>query len=106
MGYESLRRDDLAAALDARVDDTVDGSSAFLGRTEEVGSYPAAPARVFAVRPMDVESAEVEGAAAAFYETEADGRRYAYNIGSAIPPTYTIVLVQAVGGRYVFRYDG
>lgn len=105
MGYESLRRDDLAAALDARVDDTVDGSSAFLAATFAEAAYPTLPGSVYALHPIDCGGAEVEGAAPVL-SVDGDRTFYAFNLGSAVPAAGTTVLTHAAGGRYVFRHDG
>jgi hypothetical protein len=55
---------------------------------------------------QEVDGEEVEGGAASFLTETVKGNRFAFNVGTAIPPVGTQVVVHGVGGRYVFRYDG
>lgn len=104
----------LRRRLDALVDDLErDPASgcacapARVVQTYTESSYPAAASRVYAVRVVEISSAETEGATPTL--TVTSGGFYAANIGSAIPPSGTNVLatqVGGVGGLWIFRYDG
>ena len=100
-----LRESDRDDAIDARSGDPVASSpGSLVARTTTVSSYPTAAARYFAVKADWLGGSEVEGGTATF---DADSVVfYAYNIGSAIPASGTRVVVDRVGGRWVFSYNG
>jgi hypothetical protein len=82
-----------------------DGGLAVLAQTVTVTRYPSSAGAFYACVPLQVDGAEVEGAAASF---AADPARilYACNLGSQIPPEGTKIVLHACGGRWTFRYDG
>lgn len=99
------RQTETAAALDRSGAHSADGSVSILVRTTTVSSYPTSPSSFFACRPLNVDGAETEGAAASF--TVESGRIiYAYNIGTVAPPSGAKIVITDCGGRWIFRYDG
>jgi hypothetical protein len=92
---DGLTRFDLAAA---------DGAPCLIAQTVAVRSYPTTAASYFGCKPQTILGAEVEGGAATI--TPDGGVFYALNLGSAIPPAGTMILVTFVGNRWAFRYDG
>jgi hypothetical protein len=99
---------DRQAALDARVDNGVDQvedcSSAMLATTTTVGTYPTTAAAYYACLETDIGGREIEGGSATYVNGTATV--YAINVGTQVPPIGTKVVCHAVGGRWVFRYDG
>lgn len=94
--------------LEDRLDsigDPSEGSVCEVVQTVKVGTYPAEPAAFFAVQPLGVDGLEKEGEAASF-TPDADRTFYAANLGSAVPPEGTKVIVTSVSGRWTFRFDG
>jgi hypothetical protein len=69
-----------------------------------LGSYPSTPSCFFVCNPITVLGAETEGGTGIL--TSDNSTFFAYNLGSAVPPQGTAVLVTFVGNRWVFRYDG
>jgi hypothetical protein len=82
-----------------------DGSAAVLARTTTVTTYPTTAGAFYACLPQGIDGNETEGAAAT-YTAETSTPFFAWNAGTAIPPAQTVVVCHAVGGRFVFRYDG
>jgi hypothetical protein len=81
------------------------GSAAVLGITTTVTSYPTTAAAFYAMLPQEVDGSETEGSAAS-YTASSSTPFYGYNAGTQVPPAGTPVVCHAVGGRWVFRYDG
>ncbi len=79
------------------------GSSAMLGQTTTVSTYPTTASAFYAVMFCDVDGSESEGAAAT-YVPRTSSVAYAFNLGTNIPPSGTMVVCHAVGGRWCFRY--
>ena len=82
----------------------------FAARTKVLASYPNVAAAFYGVETQTIGGAQVEGGAATI---ATDGNTYfALNLGSAIPPQGTPVIVSEVsppdGGApyFAFRYDG
>ncbi len=73
--------------------------------TTTVTTYPTTASAFFASNPTEIDGTETEGNAAS-YTPDTSQVVYAFNVGTQIPPAGTRVVVQAVGGRWVFRYDG
>jgi hypothetical protein len=73
--------------------------------TTTVSSYPASAAEFYACNPELLTGSETEGAVPAFTADSATVI-YAINLGTAIPPNGTKLVVHAAGGRWCFRYDG
>lgn len=80
------------------------GSPSLVAQTKAIAAYPTAAQRFFACTPRTVLGREVEGEAGAL--TSTGSTLLALNLGSAIPPAGTDVLVTFVDSRWVFRYDG
>lgn len=102
---ERERQKALSAVVDRAAPFAADGSTALLVTTTTVTSYPATAAAFYASNPTEVDGSEVEGGAAS-YTVDATQVIYALNVGTQVPPVGTRVIAQAVGGRWVFRYDG
>jgi len=81
------------------------GSAALCVITTTVTTYPVAAGAFYACNPELLTGAETEGAAATF-TADTDTVIYAFNVGTAIPPSGTKIVIHAAGGRWVFRYDG
>jgi hypothetical protein len=92
-------------ALDRLPDLDVYGSAAVCAITTTVTTYPTAAAEFFACNPELVTGTETEGGAATF-TVDASTVIYGLNVGTAIPPNGTKVILHAIGGRWAFRYDG
>jgi hypothetical protein len=100
-----LRTSDQAAA-DARTRPPAaptGGAPARLVQTTTVTTYPTAAARFYAVTPLDAAGDQTEGSTGSF--AAGPGTFYALNLGTAIPPSGTQLLVTWVAHRWVFRYD-
>lgn len=80
-------------------------SAAILAKTTTITTYPTAAAAYYAVIPADAGGTETEGQPAS-YVPRTGNVLLALNLGSQIPPAGTYVICHAVGGRWVFRYDG
>jgi hypothetical protein len=80
------------------------GSSAMLAQTTTVSTYPTTAAAFYAVVPCDIDGSESEGSAAT-YTPRTGSVAYAFNLGTDIPPSGTMVVCHAVGGRWCFRYS-
>jgi hypothetical protein len=81
------------------------GAAAILAQTTIVSTYPTTASAFYACLPADIDGSESEGASA-IYVQEGSTTVYAWNAGTQIPPTGTTIVCHAVGGRWVFRYDG
>jgi len=102
-----IQRDRATAQDDVldRLDDAARyGSAAILATTTTVTTYPTAAATFYAANTTEIDGTETEGAAANY--TTQSGIVYILNVGSQIPPVDTRVVAHAVGGRWVFRFDG
>jgi hypothetical protein len=105
MRVERERQKSLSEVLDRVAPFSCDGQAAILVTTTTVNSYPAKAGAFFASNPTEIDGSEVEGGAAAFI---ADQSQFVYvlNVGTQVPPVGTRAVAHAVGGRWVFRYDG
>jgi hypothetical protein len=81
------------------------GAAATLAQTTTVSTYPTTASAFYACIPADIDGSESEGASATYVQ-EGSAILYAWNAGTQIPPVGTTVVCHAVGGRWVFRYDG
>jgi hypothetical protein len=99
------RQSAAADALDRAAAGDPYGSAALCCTTTTVDTYPTSAARFYGCNPNLIYGDETEGATPSF---SADGATvlYALNLGTAIPPSGTTVVVHSVGGRWCFRYDG
>jgi hypothetical protein len=103
---ERLRHQDLDDDVD-RVEELVpEGTPALLLTTTQVGmTYPGNAGAFYACNPTQVAGVETEGGNATYIADQTQ-ILFAWNAGSKSPPKETRVIASAVGGRWVFRYDG
>jgi hypothetical protein len=105
MRIERLRHLDLNDLVDRSPIGASEGSLGLLITTITVNSYPTSPNVYYAGNVTYVDGAETEGGPAS-YSQDPSQVIYAYNAGTQIPDEGTRVVAHAVGGRWVFRYDG
>ena len=98
------RDEALADGLSRRDPPPSFGTPSLVAQTGAIGTYPTSAQRFFACTPRTVMGREVEGGAGTLTSTGAT--LLALNLGSAIPPSGTDVLVTFVDSRWVFRFDG
>jgi hypothetical protein len=99
------RQLDASDHLDRAPDLDAFASAAMCAITTVVTSYPTSAAVFYAVNPELLTGTETEGSAATF-TADTGTVLYALNLGTAIPPQGTKLVIHAVGGRWAFRYDG
>ena len=80
-------------------------SAAAVGVTTMVTTYPTTANAYYAFNPGIITGLETEGTAAT-PAPDATTVYMALNVGSGIPPIGTPIVIHAVGGRWVFRFDG
>lgn len=102
---ERERHEDLEALVDRTDLAGTDGSAALLVQTTTVVTYPTSAAKFYGTNPVEIDGTATEGGAAT-YTPDPTQVIYCLNVGAAIPPPGTNVLASAVGGRWVFQYDG
>jgi hypothetical protein len=102
---ERDRQKALAGVVDRVAAFASDGSAALLVTTTTVSTYPSTAGAFYASNPTEIDGAEVEGGTAS-YTPDTTQVVYVLNAGTQIPPAGTRVVAHAVGGRWVFRYDG
>jgi hypothetical protein len=102
---ERERQKALSGVIDRIVPFAADGSTALLVTTTMVTTYPSTAASFYASNPTEIDGSEVEGGAAS-YTADTTQIVFALNVGTQVPPVGTRVVAHAVGGRWVFRYDG
>ncbi len=105
MRIERLRHQDLENLVNRLDVSGGEGSLAQLLTTVEIMAYPTTAGAFYAGNPTYVNGAETEGGVAS-YSPDPSQVMYAYNLGTKVPPEGTQVVAHAVGGRWVFRYDG
>jgi hypothetical protein len=105
MRIERLRHQDLNDLVDRVPAGAPEGSLAQLLTTTVVNIYPTTASAFYAGNPTYVNGTEAEGGVAS-YSPDPSQVIYAYNLGTQIPPVGTPLVAHAVGGRWVFRYDG
>lgn len=103
-----IERERIAAAF-ARLDALGDcggatGAAAMLVTTTTVDMYPTTAGAFYATSPTELDGDEVEGGSAT-PTVDATQTVFAWNAGSTVPPTGSKVIIEAVGGRWVFRWD-
>ncbi len=96
---------DLGEQLDLGPEEGSEGTISQLVQTITEDTYPTSAGSFFACQPLLVDGSETEGAAAAFTPDPAR-TVYAYNLGTQIPAVSTRLIITAVGGRWVFVYNG
>ncbi|MGP0063517.1 MAG: hypothetical protein ACLQGP_07965 [Isosphaeraceae bacterium] len=99
------RQQAMQGSLNREVGRAPEGSAAVLAQTSTVSTYPASASAFFACLPIDIDGSETEGASATYVQ-ESSTVFYAWNAGTQVPPVGTAIVCHAVGGRWVFRYDG
>jgi hypothetical protein len=92
-------------ALDRSATSAPFGSAALCAITTTVTTYPTSAATYYACNPELLSGAETEGTAPTF-AADTSTIIYAVNLGTAIPPNGTALVIHSVGGRWAFRYDG
>ena len=102
---ERERHSDLNRLVDQIPQSADPGSAARLVTTTTISSYPTTAAEFYACNPTEIDGSETEGGSAS-YTADSDQVIYCLNVGTQIPPNGTRVVAHAVGGRFVFRYDG
>ena len=75
-----------------------------VGTTDVLEAYPTTANSVYYIKTAQIDADATEGSVAAL--TLDSGVLFAINLGTAIPPTGTAVIVSLLGGRWAFRYDG
>lgn len=81
-----------------------DGARSLLVQTTTKTTYPTTAGVFYAVKSVDVDGTELEGATPTFtVETDIF---FALNLGSAVPPSGTNILAECFGGMWAFRWDG
>jgi hypothetical protein len=99
------RQEAASAALDRSTGPDLYTSAALCVVTTTVTTYPTSAAEFYACFPELLTGAETEGATPTFTPDTAT-TLYALNVGTAIPPLATKLVIHSVGGRWVFRFDG
>ena len=102
-----MRERQLAAetALDLLGAGADNGAASLCAITTTVTTYPTSAAEFYACNPELITGSVAEGATPTFTADTATVL-YALNLGTAIPPNGTIIVVHSAGGRWTFRYDG
>jgi hypothetical protein len=99
----------LSDALDRSGDLGPAANAAVLGITTAIKTYPTVPQAFYGIIPQRITGTNKEGDPGVFSSELALGvttQMVALNVGSLAPPQGTMVVCEAVGGRWVFRYDG
>lgn len=96
------RQKDVAKAFDT-VDVPPQGNSSMVVRIIDDGNFPTVAQSYYAVQRVVIGGVEAEGNDGTF--TLVGGVFFALNGGGAIPPPGTDVIVESIGGRYVFAYN-
>jgi len=98
------RQQSARADLDRSREEAPFASGAIAAVTSHDTTYPTTAGALFACVPCELDGAEVEGSAPSWVQ-QTGARIYAFNAGTEIPPEGTKLVANAVGGRWVFRYD-
>jgi hypothetical protein len=98
------RMDDQLEAMDRPPSSAAECSDSWVGKTTTVTTYPTTALAYYAVVPCYLGGSETEGTAVAVNAGTA--AVMVANLGSAIPPVGTAVIVTRTGNRAVFRWDG
>lgn len=81
-----------------------DDGIAVIAVTATLSSYPSSPSAAYYCLTQQIDADDTEGATASY--TADGGELFAINVGSVVPPAGTRIIPHAVGGRWLFRYDG
>ncbi len=101
---QRARLGDLEGTVDNRAPRPAGGGAAALLSLTTETTYPTTAGVYYAANFCDLGGAEVEGGTASF--TSHSAVVYALNVGTQVPPSGTKVVGHAVGGRWIFRFDG
>jgi hypothetical protein len=99
-----LRLGEAEADQTRELEYTGEGAACFVGKTIACSSYPTTAAVMYCVAAVGIMGTETEGSSGVF--TVQTPTLKALNVGSAIPPSGTLLVVTRVPNRWVFRYDG
>ena len=80
------------------------GMPCLAAQTKALATYPTGAQTFFACSPLTILGTEVEGGAGTI--SSGSSTFFALNLGSAVPPVGSNLLVTFVDNRWVFRYDG
>jgi hypothetical protein len=80
------------------------GMPCIAAQTKTLATYPTGAQSFYACSPLAVLGTEVEGGLGTM--SLGSSTFYALNLGSAVPPIGSNILVTFVDNRWVFRYDG
>jgi hypothetical protein len=94
-----------STALDRAGGQDTYATAAMVVITTTVTTYPTSAAEFYACNPELLTGSEAEGATPTF-TSDTSTVLYALNLGTAIPPNGTKLVLHSVGGRWCFRYDG
>lgn len=81
------------------------GPPRFIGRVRDAGAIPTTNARVFLVNPVKIDGLENESAGASFTADESRSIPVVV-IGSLVPKVGDLLIVHAIGGRWVSEFGG
>jgi hypothetical protein len=99
-----IRHEQIEHALEvAQSPPNGDGVS-FVGQTTTGGTYPIAAGVVYLVIAQEINVGAAEGSVPSFVAT--NSTIPAVNLGTAIPPQGTYIIVSKAGSRFTFRFDG
>jgi hypothetical protein len=98
------RHSTLVDRLDASKEEPPAASRSMVVRTTTKTTYPTTANVYYACLPVDVGGIEDEGQSGTL--SAGTGFIYALNLGSTIPASGKDLVVESVGGRWCFRYDG
>ena len=84
--------------------DPSSGMPCVVAQTKTFATYPTGAQSFFACSPLTVLGPEVEGGPGTI--SLGSSTFFALNLGSAVPPVGSNILVTFVDNRWVFRYDG
>jgi hypothetical protein len=105
MRNERARIDVARDELDRLGDGTPDEAACMLVQTFTETTYPTTAGSFYACHPVSLGGDEDEGSTATI-GADASVTVHAWNAGAEVPPSGTTLVIHAIGGRWVFRYDG
>jgi hypothetical protein len=96
----------LSDSLDRSGDEGPAANAALVGVTVAIKAYPTLPGAFYGITPQRITGTNKEGDPGVFAAEPTPTPMVALNVGTQIPPVGTKIICEAVGGRWVFRYDG
>jgi hypothetical protein len=94
----------MVRAMDRPASEPPDGNPAMVVVTIEEGTYPTSAGEYYACQQVTPGGAEAEGSTPTFATLA--GTLYALNLGTAIPPEGTRLVVASIDGRWAFHFNG